>query len=262
MKARIILTLTACLLVLGCTRDSGLYAMADYSGMNYFGGDRSHAEMIAYEHSLTIDVREDVIDAAYNSVVEACSSEQEFVCRVIDSSIQYGDYQNAGVSMRVEPAGIDQIAKTAIKLGTVVQRHTSTEDLTKTITDLDSRLSILKTTRDKLLLLEEDQTNDIDSLIKITTELTRIQGEIEQLTAQSAAQHQRVDMEVLSVRFTVDRYQSFWRPIKESFTEFGHRLSRGIADMVGAVAYLLPWSVLLVGIGLLARLAWKRRRQN
>ncbi len=260
MKTQIVIILSACLLVLGCS-DATLYGAGDPAAFS-LSRERSSGDFMAYEHSLVVDVREDDIDVAYNAVVEACSSEQEFVCRVLGSSIEYGDYKYAQVSMRIEPAGIDEIAKAAVKFGTVVRRHTNVEDLAKTITDLDSRILILTTTRDKLLVLEESEANDIDSLIKITTELTRIQSELEQLTGQSAFQHQRVDMEILSIQFVVERSRSFWKPIVTSLTTFGRRLSEGIADTVSAVAYLLPWSVLLIGIGYLLRVFWRRRRSG
>lgn len=260
MKIQIVVISLACLLVVGCS-DTTLYGAGDPAAFTLFG-ERNRGEFMAYEHSLVVDISEDEIDVAYNSVVETCSSAKEHACEVLDSSIEYGDYKFAQVSMRIEPAGIEEIAKAAISLGTVVRRHTKVEDLAKTITDLDSRISILTTTRDKLLALEESEANDIESLIKVATELTKVQSELEQLSGQSAYQHQRVDMEVFSVQFVVERNQSFWKPIATSLSTFGQRLSEGIGHTVTAVAYLLPWSVLLFVIGYVLRALWRRSRSN
>jgi DNA repair ATPase RecN len=265
MKVRIVATLLASLLIVGCGRSGSptLYGAGDPAASALFSErDRGRGEFLAFEHNLVIDISEEEIDVAYNSVVEACSTYQEHVCEVLGSSIEYGDYKFAQVSMRVEPEGIEDIVKAATRLGTIIRRRTNVEDLAETITDLDSRISILTTTRDKLIALEKSEANDIDSLIKVATELTKVQSELEQLSGQSAYQHRRVDMEILSVQFVVQKSQSFWKPVTASLSSFGRRMSEGIGDTISAIAYLLPWSVLFLAVAYVLRALWRRSRSK
>jgi len=181
---------------------------------------------------------------------------------VLNSEINHGDYNRASIRMRVKPEGVDALANLAAGSGYVIRRSTNVEDLAKTIADIDKRIAILTTTRDRLLELEERGANDIESLIKITTELTKVQAELEQAMGQSAYQHQRVDMDILYIQLVVEAGRAFWSPILDSLSSFGQNLSEGLADTIYAIAYLLPWSILIIFVGYLLRKLWKRSRST
>ncbi len=119
---------------------------------------------------------------------------------------------------------------------------------------------MLTATRDKLLEIESRAVNDVDSLIKVASELTRVQSQLEQFHGYSASQQQRVDKHILTIQYTTTQSVSFLKPIFDAFSDFGSNLSEGIGDTVTAVAYLLPWSILLFVIFLIIRRVWRRAR--
>ena len=237
----------------------GNAAAADYAALR--SEQRESGALLAYEHWVAVDTREAEVEPAYDALLEACRADRENECTVLNSDIDLGDYSRANIRMRVKPEGVEALVSLAAGTGEVVRRGANVEDLARTIFDIEKRIAMLTTTRDRLLELEERGADDIESLIKITTELTRVQAELEELQGQSAYQRQRVDTDILSVDLFVESGRSFWRPIGDAMSSFGDNLSEGLGDTITAVAYLLPWSILLFFVGWLLRWLWKRSRR-
>lgn len=220
------------------------------------------SEFLAYEHTIVVDTSEDKLAESFKSVTDACAADRENQCTMLDSEISHAEHNRASIRIRVKPAGVGALAALAAGSGDVIRRSTHVEDLAKTIADIDKRVAILTTTRDRLLELEERGAENVESLIKITTELTKVQAELEQLLGQGAYQRQRIDMDILNIQFVVEAGRSFWRPILSSLSSFGQNLSEGLADTIYAIAYLLPWSFLIFFVGYLVRKLWKRTRST
>ena len=264
MTIRIVVTLLTCLLIVGCSRSDSPtpYGAGDPAASALFSERERDSEFLAYEHTLIVDTNEDKLADSFKSVTDACAADRDNQCTVLNSEINHGDYNRASIRMRVKPEGVDALANLAAGSGEVIRRSTNVEDLAKTIADIDKRIDILTTTRDRLLELEERGAEDIESLIKITTELTKVQAELEQAMGQSTYQRQRVDMDILNIQFVVEAGRSFWSPIGDSLSSFGQNLSDGLADTIYAIAYLLPWSILIFVVGYLLRKLWKRSRSS
>ena len=224
--------------------------------------EQREGAFLAYEHTVVVDTSENKLAESFKSVTDACAADRENQCTVLHSEINHGEYSRASIRMRVKPEGVGALVDLAAGSGDVIRRSTHVEDLAKSIADIDKRVGILTTTRDRLLELEERGANDIESLIKITTELTRVQAELEQALGQSAYQRQRVDTDILNIQFVVEAGRSFWRPISDSLSSFGRNLSEGLADTIYAIAYLLPWSILIFFVVYLVRKLWKRSRST
>jgi len=219
-------------------------------------------EFLAYQHTVVVDTSESELPRSFQAVSNACAADRENLCTVLHSELNSGEYDRAEIRMRVKSEGIAALVELAAGSGDVVRRSTYVEDLAKTIADIDKRIAILTATRDRLFELEERGTDDVESLIKITTELTRVQAELEEALGQSAYQRQRIDLDILTIEFVVESGRSFWSPVGESMSSFTQLLSEGLADTIGAIAYLLPWSLLLLAVGYLLRKLWKRSRSS
>lgn len=248
--------------IVGCSAEQSPGLSSDADTEFAQTADQRTSEFLAYEHTIVVDTSEDKLAESFQSVTAACAADRENECTVLHSEINHGEYNRASVRMRVKPEGVGALASLAAGSGDVVRRSTHVEDLAKTIADIDKRIAILTTTRNKLLELEEHGTDDVEALIKITTELTRVQAELEQAMGQSAYQRQRVDMDILTVQFIVEAGRSFWGPIGDAFSSFGRNLSDGLADTIYAIPYLLPWLILIVFVGWLLRKLWKRGRST
>ena len=146
--------------------------------------------------------------------------------------------------------------------GKLIQQSTRVEDLAKPVLDNVQRLNMLESHRDNLLVLQEKAKDNVDSLIKVSSELSRVLSEIEQAKGQEAFLSQRINMEVVNIQYQVRLSRSFWKPISNSLSGFSNNLSDGISGTIVAVAYLLPGAILFVVVFSAVRFVWRRRRRK
>jgi predicted PurR-regulated permease PerM len=121
---------------------------------------------------------------------------------------------------------------------------------------------MLESHRDRLLLLQEKASDDIESLIKVSSELSEVQSELEKAMGQNAYLSQRVNMDIVNIQFQVKLSRSFWKPITGSLSDFSNNLSDGISGTIVAVAYLLPGIILFIFVFFFVRFFWKKIRNK
>src|SRR5262245_45964119 len=146
--------------------------------------------------------------------------------------------------------------------GKVTSLATTAEDLAGPIEDTAKQLAMLTDYRSKLEALRGRGSNDVDALIKLNRELADVQSQIEALSGSQARLVQRVDTEILNVTISSFESRSFWSPIGESASGFGGNLSEGIASAITALAYIIPWGLILALIVWVVRKLWSRRKRG
>lgn len=222
---------------------------------------RQETKYLAYEHSIEVDVKEENISDAFKATIDACSIDKDNNCTVLDSKNSSGAYPSASVRLRIKPEGVKNIVEVAASKGKLVQQSTHVEDLAKPLLDNAQRLKMLESHRDNLVALQHKAKDDIDALIKVSSELTRVLSEIEQAKGQDSFLSQRINMDIVCVEYLVQQSRSFWKPISSSLSNFSNNLSDGISCTIVVFAYLLPGAVFFIvaftGIRFL-----RRRRQN
>jgi flagellar biosynthesis chaperone FliJ len=168
----------------------------------------------------------------------------------------------ATLRFRAKAAGIKKLIAVLAAQGKVASQSTTAEDLAGPIADTAKQLAMLTDYRSKLEALRARPNNDVDALIKLNRELADTQSQIEALTGQQAHLVQRVETEILNVTISSYQSQSFWSPIGESFSDFGGHLSEGVATAITALAYIIPWGLVVWLIVWVVRKLWRGRKRN
>lgn len=174
--------------------------MNDSDGDNY-ASQRKNNKFLAYTHSLTVETTEQQIEKQYKATIKACTEATEYKCIILDTSLDTGEYTSGHIKLRVEPNGVNDIIKASAKQGEIRKKSTHVEDLEKPIIDNNKRSSMLETHRDRLIELQKRPDNDIDSLIKISSELAKIQSELEQALDETAHLQERVKLDLVKIYF-------------------------------------------------------------
>jgi len=213
---------------------------------------------MSYEHFITVDVREENIVQSYKDTIEACTKDTVNGCMILDSSISSGEYPAAHIRLRIKPEGVVKIKTGVSSKGKVIQESTHVEDLAKPIVDNENRLKMLESYRDRLLALQKKVTNDIDALIKLSSELSNVQLELEQAKGENVFLLQRVTMDIVNINFQVSLSRSFWKPISKSLSSFSHNLSDSISGTIVVFAYVLPGAILIIFI--ISAIRYSRRK--
>jgi len=222
---------------------------------------RASTKFLAYEHYISIDMSEEELTPAYRKTVASCVEDRKNSCTVLNAEISSGEYASASIKLRVKPGGVKKLLESAAGKGDVVGESTHVEDLALPITDNKKRLKMLTSHRDRLLSLHEKAADNIESLIKISEELAKVQSELENAQGQNAYLLQRVNMDIANIRFSVERNRSFWKPVAQSLSRFSSRFSEGISDVITGLAYFLPWLFVIIPAIFGFRFLWRRGKK-
>jgi len=213
--------------------------------------------LIAYSHSLGIELPVGGVDAMIAQHVAGCQAAGPSTCIVVNSNVYTADENNVNgnLNLRAEPewlagfmASIESDAATAG--GEITSRSTTAEDLTRTILDTGARLDAQRTLQTRLEGLLANRDGDLGELLSVERELARVTGEIESITAQLRALRLRVAMSSLSIGYETDVpafSQSRSNPLGSAIGEFFYNMSSAIAAVITAFAFGLPW-LFLIGI--------------
>jgi hypothetical protein len=223
---------------------------------------RGKESFLAYEHFFTIDTPNESLAKTYKDTIQSCVNDEKYACTILDSRFSTGKYPTAHIRLRLMPGGVREILDVASAKGKIVQESTHIEDLAKPIVDNRQRLDMLESHRERLMALHEKAADDIEALIKVSSELTKVQSEIELAKGEKDFLHQRVSKDIVNLHFQVEYYRSFWKPIRESLSDFSNNLSEGISGTIIVAAYLLPGSIVLLVMLVVIRFVWKQMRRN
>lgn len=215
-------------------------------------------EYLAYEHHYGIKVGQDSLSSGVESLTQKCRADGQQICLLMGVNQNGGEWASANIEMRVVPTSLGAYVELIQSLGEIESQQTSAQDLGASIADNEKRMEMLKSYRDKLIQLEGKADNNIDSLIKLSSELAEVQSKIEAVTGERARLDQRIKMDVLNVRFSVERVEAAWSPLGEAFSEFGQNLAEGTAIFVTTFSYLIPWLIFLVFLFFLIRMIYRK----
>src|SRR5271168_1452303 len=214
---------------------------------------------LSREHSVTIDVPETELDSRFQRLINRCSSDSADHCTILQSDVSTGPFALGMIRLRIDPDAVEALIDFAASLGKLEHRSTQIEDLADTIQDTQSRIEMLTTYRKQLLELQAKAGTNIDAAIKVASELSTVQGNLEQALGQSAYQTKRTSTDIVTIRFSVAEQKVFWRPIRDAVRDFFGNLSNGISQAITEVAYILPWLLVVIPGLYLVRFLWRRR---
>jgi uncharacterized iron-regulated membrane protein len=149
------------------------------------------------------------------------------------------------------------------KLGTTVNRSSSSRDVTSTYVDTQSRLTTMRAGLDQLRALLA-KTTTLDQIVTLETEISRRQADVDSLQAQLNTLDKKVSMSTLTVTLVTaaqvvvaeEDGTGFVGGLRHGWAAFLTTLG-GILTVLGAV---LPFVALLALLGLPVYVWWLRRR--
>jgi hypothetical protein len=196
--------LVLALLAAGCvskkmsSRSSGMeYAMADYvvpAAAPVAGGQPAARERLRiWKAWVSLEVAN-----VSNAVHRAIAFAEQQGGYVEQKS---GDFdQNAYLKLRVPAAALTPALDAMQALGRVLDRRLENQDVTEQYVDTEARLKNRLVLRDRLRTLL-DQATEVKDLLAIETELNRVQGDIDSMTARLQALQGQIDFAALDLSF-------------------------------------------------------------
>lgn len=249
------------LLVMGaCAKKEELSTSTLSASKNESATDNP-SQYLAYEHSINLDVEEKKIASLYEAAQLTCREATIDQCVILASNLDTGRRFSAEIKFRAKPSGIKKLIAIFDSEDEIISQSVTAEDLARPIEDAAKKLAMLNDYRSKLEGLRGQASSNIDTLIKVHKELALVQSEIETMTGERAHLVQRVETEILNVSISSIHSRSFWRPVAAALSDFGTNLSNGISGAITGIAYLIPWSVMLLLFWWAGRKLWLRRKK-
>jgi hypothetical protein len=121
LRKILILFLILCVIASCAKKQSDENEQGSFSGSAI--SKRQEVKYLAYEHFITVDVKEEKLSQAYETTIDECLNDKKNNCTILDS---------------------------------------------------EQRLKMLESHRDRLLLLQKKAGDDIESLIKVSSELSEV----------------------------------------------------------------------------------------
>lgn len=222
--------------------------------------------LLAYVYGATLEAPAKAVRPLMMQHEKACRAAGPQVCQVLGANVNVASDEEiyASLELRAEPKWLqsfrDGLEGQAEKAGGRVKETTSsTEDLTRAITDTEARLRAQKTLRDRLQQLLRDRPAKLAELLETERELARVIGDIDSMESNLAVMRERVNMSLLNLDYRsrgVAVAGGTFDPIIDAFNDFIALIAMVIGFLIRAVAVLAPLALFVV----LPIVWWLRRR--
>jgi hypothetical protein len=159
---------------------------------------------------------------------------------------------------------LDQLA--SAKIGTVLGRNTSSQDVTSQYVDTESRLKTMRASVERVRTLMA-QAKDIGQVVALESEMSRREADLESLGSQLEALRASVERSTLTVSLSTPANETAEETVTDNAFLVGLRSgwdafttsARGLFIVIGAV---LPFVVFLALLGAPLWVWWRRRRAS
>jgi TolA-binding protein len=200
----------------------------------------SKSQMLIREGSITLDVPEGTLEEKKEELGALISQYRGEITYM--SFYEYSYAKTYSFTVKISPSDFDSFTSELSELGEITSMDTVLEDVTDEYTDLQTRISNLQEELARLNALYE-QAEDVEEILLIEREVTRVQTELE------IYQYRAEDLESRSAKSTMTIYLSepkpavetdLMMPLGEILNMFLGALSFGIIVVVGLAGFLIP----------------------
>ena len=204
------------------------------------------SKYLAYIHNFSVELEREKISFLHKKIISACEQDREYQCVILSDNYSSGEYSSGRITLRLKPEGVGFFSQLVSQNGNIASQSRKAEDLTVSILDTGKRIEQLERFEKKLLKLESRSDADIDSLLKVASQLAETQTQLEYLQGSRAALLQRVQTDILNINLNRIYDESFLGTISDAFGDFGESFTYAIEGLINAIAYIIPWTLFLM----------------
>ena len=185
------------------------------------------------------------------------------------SSVASYRYRNARLTVRVPAENLDGLVAQVKGVSNVVNYNESVEDVTLAYVDMETRILVLETERDRLLELME-QAKTMSDLLEIEARLTDVRSTLESINSQLRILQNQVSYATIELYINqVKAYpeveeQTVWQRIGSGFKKNLQNIGEDLVDFfVWAITYspqLILWAGIIAVVIMVVRRSFRKRK--
>ena len=215
--------------------------------------------MLAYSYQYGLEAPPNQVRALIAKHQQACVAAGFAACQLTGSSTeQHGkDNVRASLTFRATPAWLAgfkaHLSGDADAVGgRIIKDAVTSEDLSRQMIDTEAALRAKTTLRDRLQSVLESRPGKTADLVDVETALAKVQGELDATQSEMTVMRQRIATSDVTVEYfsqDVIASDSSLAPLSQAVTGFVGTVASGLAALIGLTAWLLPWVVVVGGLG-------------
>jgi len=230
--------------------------------------------VFAYSHIVSIETERARIQPRFERTRSRCL--QAVGCKLVSADIYLGaddedNSTNATIVVELPHKQIDAFEHDILEPMSgesadsikVISRSTQAQNVEQEQGDVEHRVRQLTDYRDRLTALSKRPDVRVDDLIKIESELSNVQSQLEQAAGQQRDVNDRVSKEQLTISLTSgeDAGNPF-RPLAQVWHNSIELLLQSVANVLTFLIMFIPW-IPVVALGFyLVSWAWRRIRRR
>jgi hypothetical protein len=225
----------------------------------------SNGPMIVRSAQLTVTIKEfDLARKGVDDILKRCHG----YIGDLTVNTPNGAARSINAKLRIPSTQLDSALSALKTLGRVEAEAQNGEEVTQQYVDLNARLSNARKTQQRLIEIQRDRTGKLSDVLSVELQISRVQGEIEQMEAQLKTMKNQVSFASLDLTIT-EQYKAELKVVPPSLGDqlrnAGIDGIRSIRDAVISVLFwllstgpiLLFWTLILFYP---ARIVWKKLR--
>jgi hypothetical protein len=200
--------------------------------------------ILSYELTLEVESLSSSVEAI-TRLAESCGG---YVFESSRSSLDKKSFSGE-IGIRVPSAKSSGVLSGLRKLGRVEQENSTAEDISEQYVDLEARLKNAQASEARLKQMYQ-RAGDIEDVLEVEKELTRVRGDIESFMAKKRNWDILTEMVTIKISLrepsaSLPSSHRFWRPVVSAFGEALEGISASLHALIIIVGFLLPWLVVL-----------------
>ncbi len=248
---------------------------AGRAGANLLLEQPAIKEKLAYRHDIGMEMPMESIAPRFERARDACLKNSNLNCTLMQANISTANNTAnvsafATLSVRLPHAVIDDFQNDLLKPvagekegDVILSRHSiQAEDLSAAFADVDRRLAQLMDYREKLTALAKRPDAKVEDLIKVESELSSVQSQIESLTGQQSKLNERITTEILNIDLRAKPdVTGISAPVVQAWRQGGRVLGENAGNALRFSIGALPWLPLIIIAVFIIRLIFRRMRR-
>jgi len=200
---------------------------------------------IILSHDLTLEVTS--LSSTVEAITKLAESSGGYVFSSSRSSKDRKSFSGE-IGVRI-PSGKSSAVLSSIRaLGRVEQESSTADDITDEYVDLEARLKNAQASEERLKQMYQ-RAGDIEDVLEVEKELTRVRGDIEAFMAKKRNWDVLTEMVTIKISLcepsTLPSSHRFWGPVGSAFGEALEGVSASLHAVIVIFGFLLPWLVIL-----------------
>lgn len=176
--------------------------------------------------------------------------------------------RSATFTVRIPSDKFNDFLDSMTDLGQVMNKTTSTENITRTYNDNDAHIAALQKEEERLLAMM-DKAETVEEMVSVEQRLTEVETELNQANSSKSAmdtdiKYSTVDVSIDEVKkySEIDKPDKYSEKLLKALKNSWHNLLIFFQELLIIILYVLPFALIILAVIFIIKSVAKKRKNN